>query len=173
MGQLDCRTKCKMNLWVFRSFSILFRSVIVNRLIQQPAHELTEEEQWAEEHRKMHEKHKGHEAMHMEMMIILIITLIVGQIFLVQWKRRHFKSYQVRFHIVSCLVSKTFHVSVLHPHRNVADSCVRLRHAVLVPISGYMGCLHCVFSICVDEGICAAHQWSNTEVGITVLNYQK
>ncbi|CAI2348751.1 unnamed protein product [Caenorhabditis sp. 36 PRJEB53466] len=58
------------------------------------AHELTEEEQWAEEHRKMHEKHRGHEAMHLEMMIILVITLVVGQIFLVQWKRRHFKSYQ-------------------------------------------------------------------------------
>uniref|UniRef100_A0A8R1E4Q2 RING-type domain-containing protein n=1 Tax=Caenorhabditis japonica TaxID=281687 RepID=A0A8R1E4Q2_CAEJA len=57
--------------------------------------EIDEMDQWAEEHRKMHEKHRGHEAMHLEMMVILIITLIVGQIFLVQWKRRHFKSYQI------------------------------------------------------------------------------
>ncbi|CAI5445804.1 unnamed protein product [Caenorhabditis angaria] len=58
------------------------------------ARPLTEEEEWQLEHQKMHEKHRGHEAMHMEMMLILIITLVVGQIFLVQWKRRHFKSYQ-------------------------------------------------------------------------------
>ncbi|EGT45820.1 CBN-RNF-121 protein [Caenorhabditis brenneri] len=60
-----------------------------------PVHELTEEEQWAEEHRKMHEKHKGHDAMHMEMMLIFIISVVVGQIFLVTWKRKHFKSYQM------------------------------------------------------------------------------
>ncbi|CAB3401857.1 unnamed protein product [Caenorhabditis bovis] len=56
--------------------------------------ELTEEEQWQIEHQKMHELHRGHDSMHLEMMLILVVTLIVGQIFLVQWKRRHFKSYQ-------------------------------------------------------------------------------
>ncbi|XP_013398510.1 RING finger protein 121-like [Lingula anatina] len=43
----------------------------------------------------MHEKHRGHEAMHAEMMLILITTLIVAQVVLVQWKQRHFKSYQI------------------------------------------------------------------------------
>lgn len=45
---------------------------------------------------KMHEKHKGHESMHAEMVIILIITLVVAQIVLVEWKKRHYKSYSVR-----------------------------------------------------------------------------
>ena len=42
-----------------------------------------------------HEKHKGHEAMHSEMVLILFATLIVAQIALVQWKKRHYRSYSV------------------------------------------------------------------------------
>lgn len=49
------------------------------------------------EHQKMHEKHKGHESMHAEMVFILVITLIVGQILLIEWKKRHYKSYSVSF----------------------------------------------------------------------------
>ncbi|VDK45346.1 unnamed protein product [Cylicostephanus goldi] len=56
---------------------------------------LSEQEEWAIEHAKLHEKHKGHEQMHLEMMLILIVTLVVAQVFLVQWKKRHFKSYQL------------------------------------------------------------------------------
>lgn len=48
------------------------------------------------EHAKMHAKHKGHEAMHAEMVLILIVTLVVAQLVLVQWKQRHPKSYNVR-----------------------------------------------------------------------------
>jgi len=33
--------------------------------------------------------------MHAEMLIILMITMIVAQIVLLEWKRRHFKSFQV------------------------------------------------------------------------------
>lgn len=33
--------------------------------------------------------------MHAEMVLILLVTLLVAQIVLVQWKARHFKSYQV------------------------------------------------------------------------------
>lgn len=47
------------------------------------------------EHARLHEKHKGHEAMHAEMVLILIVTLVVAQILLVQWKQRYFRSYQV------------------------------------------------------------------------------
>ena len=47
------------------------------------------------EHMKMHEKHKGHESMHAEMVIILLITLVVAQIVLVEWKKRHYRSYSV------------------------------------------------------------------------------
>lgn len=47
------------------------------------------------EHAKMHARHKGHESMHAEMVLILIVTLIIAQLVLVQWKQRHPKSYNV------------------------------------------------------------------------------
>lgn len=47
------------------------------------------------EHQKLHEQHKGHEAMHAEMVLILIVTLVVAQCVLIEWKRRHYKSYLV------------------------------------------------------------------------------
>ena len=47
------------------------------------------------EHQKMHEKHKGHDAMHAEMIIILFVTLILAQVALVEWKKRHYRSYSV------------------------------------------------------------------------------
>ncbi|XP_064636124.1 E3 ubiquitin ligase Rnf121-like isoform X2 [Lineus longissimus] len=56
---------------------------------------LTEQERWRIEHQKLHEKHRGHEAMHAEMVLILITTLVVAQVLLVQWKQRHFRSYQI------------------------------------------------------------------------------
>uniref|UniRef100_A0A4V0Y8N4 Putative ring-containing e3 ubiquitin ligase n=1 Tax=Rhodnius prolixus TaxID=13249 RepID=A0A4V0Y8N4_RHOPR len=39
--------------------------------------------------------HKGHDAMHTEMVIIFFVTIIVAQIGLVEWKRRYPKSYQL------------------------------------------------------------------------------
>ncbi|KAI0222129.1 RING-type domain-containing protein [Lamellibrachia satsuma] len=56
---------------------------------------LTEDEKWRLEHLRLHEKHKGHETMHAEMVLILLATLAVAQLVLVQWKQRHFKSYQL------------------------------------------------------------------------------
>lgn len=50
------------------------------------------------EHIKMYEKHKGHESMHMEMVVILLVTLIIAQIVLVEWKKRHYRSYSVSCH---------------------------------------------------------------------------
>lgn len=41
----------------------------------------------------MVEKHKGHDAMHSEMVIILFMTLVIAQIILVEWKKRHYRSY--------------------------------------------------------------------------------
>jgi len=43
----------------------------------------------------MHEKHRGHESMHAEMVLILVSTLVFAQLLLVQWRKRHFRSYQV------------------------------------------------------------------------------
>lgn len=47
------------------------------------------------QHERVHVKHRGHEAMHAEMVLILMATLLVAQIVLVQWKQRHHRSYNV------------------------------------------------------------------------------
>ncbi|KAF5308283.1 hypothetical protein FQR65_LT06276 [Abscondita terminalis] len=57
--------------------------------------ELTVEEKWRWEHQQMHEKHEGHEKMHAEMVIILVITLIVAQFILIEWKNRYYRSYSL------------------------------------------------------------------------------
>uniref|UniRef100_A0A8V0XCQ8 Ring finger protein 175 n=1 Tax=Gallus gallus TaxID=9031 RepID=A0A8V0XCQ8_CHICK len=56
---------------------------------------LSPEERWRVEHALMHAKHHGHEAMHAEMVLILIATLVVAQLLLVQWKQRHPRSYNM------------------------------------------------------------------------------
>ena len=43
----------------------------------------------------MHAKHKGHEAMHMEMVLVLLISLVLCQCLLLIWKSFHLRSYQV------------------------------------------------------------------------------
>lgn len=47
------------------------------------------------QHERLHVKHRGHEAMHAEMVLILVATLVLAQIVLVQWKQRHQRSYNV------------------------------------------------------------------------------
>lgn len=66
---------------------------------------------------KMHEKHKGHESMHAEMVIILLITLVVAQIVLVEWKKRHYKSYSVGGQILFC-----WQLTLTNPR--IASRCV-------------------------------------------------
>ena len=60
------------------------------------------------EHARMHAKHRGHEAMHAEMVLILIATLVVAQLLLVQWKQRHPRSYNVSHfaHFFACQSSR-------------------------------------------------------------------
>lgn len=48
----------------------------------------------------MHEQHQGHESMHAEMLLILLGTLLVAQIVLVEWKKIHYKSYQVNYKLM-------------------------------------------------------------------------
>lgn len=50
----------------------------------------------------MHEQHKGHDAMHAEMIIILLVTLILAQVALVEWKKRHYRSFSVSEHNIFC-----------------------------------------------------------------------
>ncbi|KAG7280213.1 hypothetical protein CRUP_037574, partial [Coryphaenoides rupestris] len=42
---------------------------------------LSPEDKWRVEHARMHAKHKGHEAMHAEMVLILIVTLVLVTLF--------------------------------------------------------------------------------------------
>ncbi|XP_041075476.1 RING finger protein 175 isoform X1 [Polyodon spathula] len=56
---------------------------------------MSPEEHWKMQHEKIHVKHRGHEAMHAEMVLILIATLVIAQIVLVQWKQRHCRSYNM------------------------------------------------------------------------------
>lgn len=53
-----------------------------------------DQQHWVREHQRLHEKHKGHETMHVEMLLILLATLFLAQVLLVQWKQRHFRSYE-------------------------------------------------------------------------------
>ncbi|XP_050511794.1 RING finger protein 121 [Diabrotica virgifera virgifera] len=57
--------------------------------------ELSPEEKLRLEHQRIHEQHKGHEKMHAEMVIVLIITLVVAQLCLIEWKKRHYRSYSL------------------------------------------------------------------------------
>ena len=41
---------------------------------------MTDEERWRYHHQKMHEQHKGHEKMHLEMVLILFATMIIAQV---------------------------------------------------------------------------------------------
>lgn len=59
--------------------------------------ELSPQEELRKQHIQFHEKHKGHEQMHAEMFIILIFTLLIAQIVLVEWKKRH---YRLKFSIL-------------------------------------------------------------------------
>lgn len=66
-----------------------------NLTLTMAVEELSGEELHRLQHLKHHEIHKGHDAMHAEMIIILFITLIGAQVILVEWKRRHHRSYQL------------------------------------------------------------------------------
>ncbi|KAF7462548.1 hypothetical protein GHT09_012225 [Marmota monax] len=44
---------------------------------------------------RMYKMHRGHESMHVEMILIFLCTLVVAQVVLVQWRQRHGRSYNV------------------------------------------------------------------------------
>ncbi|GAB6032655.1 hypothetical protein CHUAL_011533 [Chamberlinius hualienensis] len=71
--------------------------------------QLTEEEQRrVKAHHELHERHKGHEGMHTQMFFILIITMLVAQIILVEWKKRWFQSYQIATLIAMWIIPFAF-----------------------------------------------------------------
>ncbi|EPY76553.1 hypothetical protein CB1_001413027 [Camelus ferus] len=41
----------------------------------------------------MYKAHRGHESMHVEMILIFLCALVIAQVVLVQWRQRHGRSY--------------------------------------------------------------------------------
>ncbi|XP_050580591.1 RING finger protein 121 isoform X1 [Bombus affinis] len=104
--------------------------------------EMTVEEKWMVKHVQMHEKHKGHDEMHLEMLLILFGTLLVAQIILVEWKKIHYKSYQFVTLIAMWIIP--FALSLRHHWWRfiffwLVTSCITglvVRKAVQKPIAG-------------------------------------
>ena len=61
--------------------------------------ELTPEQKWKLEHMRLHEKHRGHEKMHTEMILILFATLVISQVALVKWREIYPSSYHVSYNL--------------------------------------------------------------------------
>ncbi|XP_028377820.1 RING finger protein 175 [Phyllostomus discolor] len=53
------------------------------------------DDEWNLQQERMYKMHRGHESMHVEMILIFFSTLIVAQIVLVQWRQRHGRSYNL------------------------------------------------------------------------------
>ena len=51
---------------------------------------------------RLHEKHRGHESMHAEMILILFATLVISQIALVKWKQMYPHTYHVSCSFLYC-----------------------------------------------------------------------
>ncbi|KAG5198464.1 hypothetical protein JEQ12_007060 [Ovis aries] len=56
---------------------------------------LSEDDEWNLQQERTYEMHRGHEAMHVEMILIFLCALVVAQIVLVQWRQRHGRSYNL------------------------------------------------------------------------------
>ena len=61
-------------------------------------------------HRMIEEKHRGHDLMHAEMVLILFGSIAIAQIVLFAWRQKHRKSYQVRHldYMVVCTGRKVY-----------------------------------------------------------------
>ena len=55
----------------------------------------SQEEQHNLRHRMLEEKHRGHDMMHTEMILILFGSILIAQFLLYAWRLKHRKSYQV------------------------------------------------------------------------------
>ena len=74
-------------------FFILFQSIDWDSIKWD---ELSPEQKWKLEHMRLHEKHRGHEKMHTEMILILFATLVISQVALVKWREIYPGTYHVR-----------------------------------------------------------------------------
>ncbi|XP_048669502.1 RING finger protein 175 isoform X3 [Marmota marmota marmota] len=56
---------------------------------------LSADDEWNLQQERMYKMHRGHESMHVEMILIFLCTLVVAQVVLVQWRQRHGRSYNL------------------------------------------------------------------------------
>ncbi|XP_032188633.1 RING finger protein 175 isoform X2 [Mustela erminea] len=56
---------------------------------------LSADDEWNLQQERIHKMHRGHESMHVEMILIFLCTLVIAQIVLVQWRQRHGRSYNL------------------------------------------------------------------------------
>ncbi|XP_006884559.1 PREDICTED: RING finger protein 175 [Elephantulus edwardii] len=54
---------------------------------------LSADDEWNLRQERIYKAHRGHESMHVEMILIFLCALVVAQIVLVQWRQRHGRSY--------------------------------------------------------------------------------
>ncbi|XP_060034933.1 RING finger protein 175 isoform X3 [Erinaceus europaeus] len=82
----------KAQMTVARSFKSLVRY-----LRSQISHtKLSAEDEWNLQQERMYNKmHRGHESMHVEMILIFLCALVVAQVVLVRWRQRHCRSYNL------------------------------------------------------------------------------
>lgn len=84
---------------------------------------LSPEERFRVRHEVMHEKHKGHESMHMEMVLVLLLSLVVCQFVLLIWRNYHIRSYQVKsLARMTHPCASTLDLLVFNHDRHVVDS---------------------------------------------------
>ncbi|KAM4834296.1 RING finger protein 175 isoform 2-T2 [Thomomys bottae] len=56
---------------------------------------LSADDTWSLQQERMYQMHRGHESMHVEMILIFISALVIAQVALVQWRQRHGRSYNL------------------------------------------------------------------------------
>ncbi|KAA3672555.1 RING finger protein 121 [Paragonimus westermani] len=81
-------------VWLPHWMDKMDSDVIVLNNVTYHLSKLPPEEQMRIKHLKLHEMHRGHEEMHLEMFIIAMVSLFVCQVLLMTWKKYHFKTYQ-------------------------------------------------------------------------------
>ena len=93
--------------------------------------------------------------MHAEMVLILIGTLIVAQILLVQWKQRHFRSYQVPICRCVCVCvgkyrgHEAMHAEMVCVHSDVWEL---YKYVCVILCSISMHGINVCLSVCLSGG---------------------
>ncbi|GAB5570439.1 RING finger protein 175 isoform X3 [Prionailurus iriomotensis] len=117
---------------------------------------LSADDEWNLQQERMYKMHRGHESMHVEMILIFLCALVIAQIVLVQWRQRHGRSYNRAMDIRAAyykylkqrshVISKTKSENITSPAPRAGDTvadvgCPSVFHdkTLLVAVSVYVG----------------------------------